>query len=292
MKKWLSLLCGVMVAVFICCGNVSAQGQIKVVRNYAKPGEVMYHTGLTKEQIGGAKYALLPGDPGRVEALAKAMGPAKYVGNHRDFTSWLTSVNGQPVLVMSTGMGGPCITFAVEELARLGVTNFIRVGTCGSLQEDLNIGDVVINKAAVREDGASKAYAPIEYPAVADLDITLALRQAAQELKVPFKVGITVSTDSFWPGQERYDGFRNYVPRSLQGSLQEWQALNCTNFEMEAATLFVVSNAFGLRSGCICGVMAKRTNSEALASREAYLLGQERFQRVTKRALEILLAQK
>ena len=142
MKKWLSLLCGVMVAVFICCGNVSAQGQIKVVRNYAKPGEVMYHTGLTKEQIGGAKYALLPGDPGRVEALAKAMGPAKYVGNHRDFTSWLTSVNGQPVLVMSTGMGGPCITFAVEELARLGVTNFIRVGTCGSLQEDLNIGDV------------------------------------------------------------------------------------------------------------------------------------------------------
>ena len=250
----------------------------------------MYHTGLTLEQIGGAKYALLPGDPGRVESLAKAMGPAKYVGNHREFTSWLATVNNQPVLVMSTGMGGPSMAFAVEELARLGVTNFIRVGTCGSIREDLNIGDVVIDKAAVREDGASKSYAPVEYPAVADLDITLALRQAAEELKIPFKLGITVSTDNFWPGQERHDGFRNYVPRSLQGSLQEWQALNCSNFEMEAATLFVVTNVFGLRSGCICGVVAKRTDSEAVASREAYLVGQERFERVTKRALEILLS--
>lgn len=257
--------------------------------NYAKPGEVMYHVGLTKEQLKGATYALIPGDPGRVEALAKAMGPATYLGTHREFTSWLTEIMGQPVLVMSSGMGGPCITFTVEELARLGITHFIRVGTTGSIRDDLNLGDVVISKAAVRLDGASKAYAPIEYPAVADLDITLALRQAAQELDVPFKVGITVSTDSFWPGQERYDSFKAYVPRHLQGTLKEWQALGCTNYEMEAATLFVLTNAFGLHAGCICGVIAKRTDSEAVAPRDIYLKSQDRFQRVAKRALEILI---
>ena len=116
--------------------------------NYAKDGEVMYHTGLTKEMIKGAKYALVPGDPGRVEGLAKALDPnAAFVASHRDFTTWTAEVNGQPILVMSTGMGGPCVTFAVEELARLGVKTFIRVGTTGSMQEDLNLGDIVINKA-------------------------------------------------------------------------------------------------------------------------------------------------
>lgn len=252
--------------------------------------EAMYHIGLAKEQLQGAKYALLPGDPGRVQGLAEALGPAEYLGTNREFTSWLAHIQGQPVLVMSTGMGGPCVTFAVEELARLGVTNFIRVGTTGSIRESLNLGDVVISKAAVRLDGASKAYAPIEYPAVADLDITLALRQAAVELAVPYQVGIAVSTDSFWPGQERYDSFHGYVPRSLQGSMQEWQALGCSNYEMEAATLFVVAGTFGMRAGCICGVVAKRTDSETVAPHAVYLQAQERFQQVTKRALEMLLA--
>ena len=103
-----------------------------IMPNYAKDGEVMYHTGLTKEMIKGAKYALVPGDPGRVEGLAKALDPnAAFVASHRDFTTWTAEVNGQPILVMSTGMGGPCVTFAVEELARLGVKTFIRVGTTG-----------------------------------------------------------------------------------------------------------------------------------------------------------------
>ena len=179
-----------------------------IMPNYAKDGEVMYHTGLTKEMIKGAKYALVPGDPGRVEGLAKALDPnAAFVASHRDFTTWTAEVNGQPILVMSTGMGGPCVTFAVEELARLGVKTFIRVGTTGSMQEDLNLGDIVINKAAVRMDGASKAYAPIEYPAAADMRVTLTLEEAARTLKIPFKTGISVSTDSFWPGQERYDSY-------------------------------------------------------------------------------------
>ena len=116
------------------------------MKNYAKPGEVMYHVGLSVEMLQGAKYALVPGDPGRVEGLAKALDPAAvYLASHREFTSWLAHVNGEPVLVISSGMGGPCITFIVEELGRLGITTFIRVGTTGSLQENLNLGDVVIS---------------------------------------------------------------------------------------------------------------------------------------------------
>ena len=144
------------------------------MKNYAGPTDIMYHTGLSAGMIRGAKYALVPGDPGRVEGLAKALDRnALFIASHRDYTTWLAQVENAPVLVMSTGMGGPCVTFAVEELARLGVETFIRVGTTGSIQEDLHPGDVVINTASVRMDGASRAYAPIEFPAVADPDTVL-----------------------------------------------------------------------------------------------------------------------
>lgn len=258
--------------------------------HYALPHEIMYHTGLSKKMTGGARFALVPGDPGRVEGLAKALDEkAVFVCAHRDFTTWKAKVSGETVLVMSTGMGGPCVTFAVEELARLGVTSFIRVGTTGSIQDDLNLGDVVINKGAVRRDGASRAYAPEAYPAMADLRITLALEEAARELKVPCKTGISVSTDSFWPGQERYDSFSGYVQRNLQGSLAEYRALGCTNFEMENATLFTLTSVMGLAAGSICGVVAKRTDSEAVAPHDVYELAEKRFQQVAKRALQMLI---
>jgi len=258
--------------------------------NYAKSGEVMYHCGLTDEMIERAKYVLLPGDPGRVEGLAKNLDVnARFVCMHREYCTWLAHICGKPVAVMSSGMGGPAVSFAVEELARLGVKNFIRVGTTGSLQEKLNLGDIIINNAAVRLEGASKAYAPPEFPAVADLDLTLALRKAAQELGVPHMVGIGVSTDSFWPGQERYDSFMGHVPCHLRGSLKQWQELGCTNYEMEAATLFTLASAFGLRAAALCAVVAKRTDSEAVAPPEIYRRGEKAFQAITKLALTQLL---
>ncbi len=258
--------------------------------HYAKDTEVMYHTGLTKEMLRGASYALLPGDPGRVPGLAKAIDEnACPIANHRDYNSWLAYLNGQAVLVMSTGMGGPCVTFAVEELARLGVTTFIRVGTTGSIQEDLNLGDLVINRASVRMDGASKAYAPPEYPAAADLVVTLALEKAATTLRIPHKVGVSISTDSFWPGQERYDSFAGYVRKAYQGMVTDYQAMGCTNFEMENATLFTLASLFGLRAGSVCGVIAKRTDSESIAEREVYQLAEKRFQETVKLALSMLM---
>ena len=283
MVAYLSMFFLFLISVFVILvlGN-SAYAQ--------QDDSVRYHTGLNKKMIEGSVYALLPGDPGRVEELARAIGQnAKPLTSHREYTSWLTYVCDTPVLIMSTGMGGPSVAMGLEELAQLGVKNFIRVGTTGSIQEDLNIGDVVINKASVRLEGTSSHFAPIEFPASADIDITLALRNAARELGIPHKVGINVSSDTFWSGQERYDSFTGYVLRRFQGSIKEWQKLGITNFEMENAALFTVANVFGLRAGSVCGVIAKRTVNEAIAPRNMYKVAEKNFQAVVKRALEILI---
>ena len=203
--------------------------------NKVMPNEVLYHIGISAEMLKGAEYALLPGDPGRVEALARALGTAEPVGCHREYTSWLADVEGTSVLVCSTGMGGPSVAIGMEELARLGIKNFIRVGTTGSIQKDVELGDLVINKAAVRLDGTSQHYAPLNFPAVASFELTLALQQAAESLSIPYHTGISVSSDTFWPGQERYDSYTGYVRKSLQGSLQEWQALGCLLYTSDAA---------------------------------------------------------
>ncbi len=263
------------------------------MKKTAAPDEIMYHIGISKNQAGGAKYALVPGDPGRVEGLALALDEhARFLASHRDFTTWIAHINGHAVLVMSTGMGGPCVTFAVEELARLGVTSFIRVGTTGSIQEDLNLGDIVINKGSVRKDGASLAYAPVEYPAVADMKLTFALEKAAEELQIPYKTGISISTDSFWPGQERYDSFGGYVLKNLQGSLEEYRRLGCTNYEMENATLFTLASVLGLRAASLSGVVAKRTDGESVASHDIYEKAEHRFRQIVKKALASLLSEK
>ncbi|EQD49286.1 Uridine phosphorylase [mine drainage metagenome] len=139
-----------------------------------------YHTGLERSQIGNAEFAILPGDPGRVPELAKALDTsARAIHMHREYNSWVVIVDSVPVLVCSTGIGGPSTAIAVEELAQLGVKNFIRVGTTGSIQKNIEFGDIVISLAAVRLDGASTHYAPIEYPAVASLWLTNALGQCS-----------------------------------------------------------------------------------------------------------------
>lgn len=259
------------------------------MKNYAAEDEILYHIGLSRKMLKGAEYALLPGDPGRVEALASAIGPAEYLNSHREYTSWLTDIEEKKVLVCSTGMGGPSVAIGMEELARLGIKNFIRVGTTGSIQEKVNLGDVIINNAAVRLEGTSTHYAPVNFPAVASLKLTNALNDAAEALKIPHHVGISVSSDTFWPGQERYDSFTGYVCNALRGTLKEWQALGALNYEMETAALFIVAQAFGLNAASICGVIAKRTQSESIAPPEVYALASERFGAVVKQALSTLL---
>jgi len=229
----------------------------------------VYHLALTEEQIEGARIALLPGDPGRVPEIAGAFSPARSsreIGWKREFRSWLVSLDAFKVLVVSTGIGGPSTSIAVEELAMLGVRIFVRVGTCGGIQPFLRIGDVVISTAAVRLDGASSHYAPMEFPAVADLRITYDLCRAATSLGLTYFAGITASSDTFYPGQERYDSYSGYVLRRFQGSLAEWTRLGVLNYEMESATLFTMCAAMGLKAGAVCGVLALRATSEQVAS--------------------------
>ncbi len=246
---------------------------------------VQYHIGLSGTMLAGATLALLPGDPGRVMDLAEAIGQATPLAFHREYKSALARVGAINVLVVSTGMGGPSVAIGLEELARLGVRRFIRVGTTGAIQPDIALGDVIINEAAVRLDGTSTHYAPLPFPAVADHALTGALLQAAQDLGIPHHLGIAASSDTFWPGQERYDSFTGYVPRQFQGSMAEWQALGVLNYEMETATLFTVARSMRLQAASICGVVAQRMATEAVASQDVYALAEARFQQVLRRML-------
>ncbi|MBV7388615.1 uridine phosphorylase [Pasteurellaceae bacterium TAE3-ERU1] len=222
----------------------------------------VFHLGLTKADLQGAKVAIVPGDPARVERIAQKMDNPTFLASTREYTSWLGYVNNHPVVVCSTGIGGPSVSIAVEELAQLGVRTFLRIGTTGAIQPHINVGDILVTTGAVRLDGASQHFAPLEYPAVADFACTTALYNAAQASGQQTYIGITASSDTFYPGQERYDTYTGKVCRRFRGSLKEWQSLNVMNFEMESATLFTMCSALGLRAGMVAAAIVNRTQQE------------------------------
>lgn len=222
----------------------------------------VFHLGLTRDQLEGAALAILPGDPGRVPKIATRFDDARHLASQREFTSWIGRAGGAPVVVCSTGIGGPSTSIAVEELAQLGVRTFLRVGTTGAIQPDIAVADVIVTTGSVRLDGASGHFAPYEYPAVAHYDCVHALVESARELRHRAHLGITVASDTFYPGQERYDTVSGYVRRSLQGSRDEWAALHVLNYEMESATLFTQCAVNGWRAGMVAGVLVNRTQQE------------------------------
>ena len=209
----------------------------------------VFHLNLTKVQLKGATLAIVPGDPARSERIAKKLDNPEFLASTREFTSWLGYLNGQPVVVCSTGIGGPSTSICVEELAQLGVRTFLRIGTTGAIQPHINVGDVLVTTGAVRLDGAN-------------FECTTALFNAAKEKGIEPFVGITASSDTFYPGQERYDTYSGKVYRDYQGLLKQWQDLNVMNYEMESATLFTMCNALGLRAGMVAGVIVNRTQQE------------------------------
>ncbi len=160
------------------------------------------------------------------------------------------------------GSGGPSTSIAVEELAQLGVRTFLRIGTTGAIQPHINVGDVLVTTAAVRLDGASLHFAPMEFPAVADFSCTTALVNAAKSVGATTHIGITASSDTFYPGQERYDTFSGRVVRHFKGSMEEWQSMGVMNYEMESATLLTMCASQGLRAGMVAGVIVNRTQQE------------------------------
>jgi uridine phosphorylase len=222
----------------------------------------VFHLGLTRDRLHGATLAILPGDPGRVAKIAGNFADSTHLASNREFTSYLGDAGGVPIVVCSTGIGGPSTSIAVEELAQLGVRTFLRVGTTGAIQPEIAVGDVIVTTGSVRLDGASLHFAPLEYPAVAHFDCVTALVRAAHDAGIPAHVGITAASDTFYPGQERYDTVSGYVRRAFQGSRDEWAALHVLNYEMESATLFTQCAANGWRAGMVAGVLVNRTQQE------------------------------
>ena len=167
-----------------------------------------------------------------------------------------------PIVVCSTGIGGPSTSIAVEELAQLGVRTFLRVGTTGAIQPQIDVADVIVSTGSVRLDGASLHFAPLEYPAVADFECTSALVVAARAAGHHRSRRSHRTSDTFYPGQERYDTVSGFVRRRFRGSRDEWQALHVLNYEMESATLFTQCAVNGWRAGMVAGVLVNRTQQE------------------------------
>lgn len=222
----------------------------------------VFHLGVNKQDLNGATLAIIPGDPARVEKIAKLMDEPEFLASHREYTVFRAKLDGQSVVVCSTGIGGPSTSIAVEELAQLGVRTFLRVGTTGAIQPHLNIGDMIVTTGSVRLDGASLHFAPMEFPAVADFDVATAMKQAALEVGCTVHTGVTASSDTFYPGQERYDTFTGRVVSRFQGSMKEWQQMGVLNFEMESATLLTMCASSGLKAGCVAGVIVNRSKDE------------------------------
>ena len=212
--------------------------------------EKQYHIGFGAGH--GAKYAILPGDPGRVEQIARHLENPQFLAQNREYTSWIGTLGGEKVLVMSTGMGGPSAAIGVEELYRTGVDTFIRIGTCGGMAEAVKGGDLVIATGAIRAEGTTKEYVPFEFPAVSHLAVTNALVQAAKRLGCAYHAGIVHTKDSFY-GQ--HDPGRMPMGDMLAQKWKAWIKAGCLASEMECASLYIVAQVLGVRAGCVLHVI-------------------------------------
>ena len=223
------------------------------------PDRKQYHIEVKKGDV--ADSVLLPGDPQRVAKISTGWDSFKEVASHRQYVTHTGLYKGVPISACSTGIGGPGTAIAIEELANVGVRNFIRVGSCATLKEHIEIGDLIISTGGVRLEGTSKQYVRPEYPAAASYEIIMSLVEAADTLGFKYHLGISASTDSFYLGQSR-PGFNDYTQSFSETLVEDLTKANVANFEMEAATLFTLANVYGFRSGAVCAVYANRVKDE------------------------------
>jgi uridine phosphorylase len=218
-----------------------------------------YHIACEKGDL--AEYLLVPGDPERVPKIASYWDSAKEVSCHREFRSFTGKYKSVPISALSSSIGPACMAIVVNEASHIGVHTFIRVGSTGAIQEDINCGDVIISSAAVRLDYTSNCYVMPEYPAVAHYEVLLALIEAAESLGINnYHVGITATTADFYAGQNR-PTIKDYPPH-MEDLLLTLQKAKVLNFEMETATLYTLASLYGLRAGSICAVYANRCRNE------------------------------
>ena len=220
--------------------------------NYTDDGR-QYHIGLKKGDVG--EFVILPGDPKRCEKIAAFFDNPVKVADQREYITYTGYIDGTKVSVTSTGIGGPSAAIALEELVKVGAKTFIRVGTCGGMDTDVKGGDVVIATGAIRAEGTSKEYAPVEFPAVANIDVINALAQAAKNLGYNYHTGIVQCKDSFY-GQHSPEAMP--VSSELLNKWEAWKRLGCLASEMESAALFVVASYLKVKIGSVFLVVANQ----------------------------------
>ncbi len=207
-----------------------------------------YHIQL--DEGGCAPYVLLPGDPGRVEAIAAVWDSAEKVAQNREYVSYKGVYKGMPISCTSTGIGGASTAIAMEELARAGAKVFLRVGTCGAFQKQVRDGDLVIFDSAARYDGTSRTYAPLEFPAVADYTVLLAGIQAAKQMGVRYHVGCTRSHDGLYARHpEPQASYNNYWLSEWKDHYRDLERMGILASEMEAGVVLTLARLWGLRAG-------------------------------------------
>jgi len=206
--------------------------------------EKQFHIRCAEGDVG--RYVILPGDPGRCEAIAALFDNAVRVGQNREYNVYTGYLLGEKVSVCSTGIGGPSASIAMEELHNIGADTFIRTGTCGGINLKVKSGDIVVATGAIRFEHTSREYAPLEYPAVANLDLTIALRDAALAMGKTTHVGVVQCKDAFY-GQ--HAPHKMPVSYELLNKWEAWKRLGVLASEMESAALFVVADALGCRCG-------------------------------------------
>ena len=233
---------------------------------YSIDPERQYHIQVAKGEVG--RYVLLPGDPKRCAKIAEYFDNPVLVADNREYITITGTVDGVRLSVTSTGIGGPSAAIALEELANCGADTFIRVGTCGGMQEDVLGGDIVISTGAVRMEGTSREFAPIEYPAVPDFNVTTALVQAAKNLGIRNHVGVVQCKDSFFGQHEPEIMPVNY---ELENKWQAWLKLGCLASEMESAALFIAGSFLRVRVGsCFLVVANQERAKKGLENKQAH----------------------
>ena len=213
------------------------------MKNYSEDASRQYHIQVAEGEVG--RYVIMPGDPKRCVKIAQYFDNPILVADNREYITYTGTLDGVKVSVTSTGIGGPSAAIAMEELYRCGADTFIRIGTCGGMQTEVKSGDVVVATGAIRMEGTSREYAPMEFPSVADLSVTNALVHAAEKKGYPFHTGVVQCKDAFY-GQHEPE--TKPVSYELMNKWEAWLRLGCKASEMESAALLVVANY--LRVSC------------------------------------------
>ncbi|MCI9565682.1 MAG: uridine phosphorylase [Eubacterium sp.] len=223
------------------------------MKNYSENPNKQYHIQVGKGEVG--RYVIMPGDPKRCEKIAEYLDNPILMADNREYVTYTGTLDGVKVSVTSTGIGGPSAAIAIEELYRCGADTFVRVGTCGGMQPEVKSGDIVIATGAVRMEGTSREYAPMEFPAVADISITNALTKAARQKEFSYHAGVVQCKDSFY-GQHEPE--TKPVHYELKNKWEAWKRLGCLASEMESAALFIVASYLKVRAGSCFLVVANQ----------------------------------